>query len=82
MRTDRLTDRAVGQSDGYGAASLLTAGVFIGAALWWLLLSAGAGLMREHFSLSGLTWVNRVSGILVAAFGLAALAAYAGWVVI
>ena len=70
------------EADGYGAASLLTAGVFVGAALWWLLLSGVAGLMREHFSLSGLTWVNRISGVLVFVFGLVALAAYAGWVVI
>ncbi len=70
------------EADGYGAAALLTAGVFVGAALWWLLLSAGASLMREHFSLSGLTWVNRVSGFLVVAFGLLTLAAYAGWVAI
>lgn len=68
------------EADGYGAASLLTAGVFLGAALWWFLLSAGAGLLRDRVTLSGLKQVNRASGGLVLAFGLLALAAYAGWV--
>ncbi len=70
------------QADGYGAASILTGGVFFGAAFWWFLLSTGASLLREHFSLQGLTWVNRISGLLVLGFGLLALAAYFGWLTI
>jgi threonine/homoserine/homoserine lactone efflux protein len=65
---------------GYGATAILVGGVFVGAALWWLTLSGGASLMRERFSLHGLAWVNRISGVLIVLFGIAALAAYAGWI--
>jgi len=65
---------------GYEATAVLVSGVFAGAALWWLTLSAGASLLRDRLSLHGLAWVNRVSGGLVILFGLAALAAYAGWI--
>lgn len=53
----------------------LVAGVFTGSALWWLMLSGLAGLMRGRISANatGLTWVNRISGVVILAFGLSAL---------
>ena len=41
---------------------------------WWLLLSTGIGLFRGRLGPSGLGWVNRVSGCVIAGFGLFALA--------
>jgi threonine/homoserine/homoserine lactone efflux protein len=64
---------ASGSSD-YLAAILLVIGVFIGSALWWLLLSGGISLVRDRFTLRALSWVNRISGILITAFGSIALA--------
>jgi arginine exporter protein ArgO len=49
------------------------AGVSIGSAAWWLLLSGGVGLLRRRFDERGLLWVNRISGALITAFGVAAL---------
>jgi len=46
----------------------------LGSALWWLLLSCGFGIFRNRFSLGGLRWVNRISGAVIAGFGLLALA--------
>jgi threonine/homoserine/homoserine lactone efflux protein len=57
----------------YGSASVLVVGVFLGSALWWLLLSGGVGLFREKFNTNGLHWVNRISGIIITGFGLFAL---------
>ena len=57
----------------YLSAAILVAGVFVGSAAWWLLLSGGVGLLRKRFDARGLLWVNRVSGALIAAFGVAAL---------
>ncbi len=57
----------------YGAAGVLVVGVFMGSALWWLVLSGGVGLVREKFDLRGLQWVNRISGMIVITFGLFAL---------
>jgi threonine/homoserine/homoserine lactone efflux protein len=56
------------------SVGLLCAGVFAGSAFWWIALSTAAGALRHHITPAGLTWVNRLSGALLAAFGLAVLA--------
>ncbi|HEU5432181.1 MAG TPA: LysE family transporter [Thermomicrobiales bacterium] len=56
-----------------GAAALLTAGVFFGSALWWLILSSAVSRFRAALTPARLVWVNRLSGGLIAAFGVAAL---------
>jgi len=58
---------------GYGAASLMVLGVFLGSALWWLILSTGVGLLRSAFTRDRLRWVNRCAGVIITAFGVAAL---------
>jgi threonine/homoserine/homoserine lactone efflux protein len=60
-------------SGDYGAAGILVLGVFMGSALWWLLLSGGVGLFRGKFAPRGLQWVNRISGVIITGFGLFAL---------
>ena len=63
----------VGSAGGdYVSAGVLVLGVFIGSALWWLLLSGGVGLFRHRFDLYKLGWVNRISGVIIAGFGLLA----------
>ncbi len=57
----------------YAGASRLVLGVFLGSALWWLLLSGGVGLFREKLNDGHLRWVNRISGAIIAGFGLLAL---------
>jgi threonine/homoserine/homoserine lactone efflux protein len=65
---------ALGDGGGsYLSAAVLVLGVFLGSALWWLLLSGGAGLFRHKLDLQKLRWVNRISGAVIAAFGLLAL---------
>ncbi len=58
----------------YAAAGLLVLGVFAGSAMWWFLLSGGVSLFRSNVTLTALRWVNRVSGGVLMAFGLLALA--------
>jgi threonine/homoserine/homoserine lactone efflux protein len=60
-------------SGNYVSAVVLVLGVFIGSALWWLILSGGVGVFREKFNPRGLQWVNRISGAIIAGFGLFAL---------
>ena len=62
----------------YAAAAVLVLGVFIGSALWWLLLSGGVSLLRNRFDARGLVWVNRVSGAVIVGFGALALAGLGG----
>lgn len=60
----------------YGAAAVFVSSVFGGSALWWLLLSSGVSLLSGRFHPQHLVWVNRFSGLIILAFGLAALAAW------
>ena len=57
----------------YGSAGILVLGVFIGSALWWLVLSSGVGIFRKKFNSNSLQWVNRISGVIITGFGLFAL---------
>jgi threonine/homoserine/homoserine lactone efflux protein len=61
----------------YAAAAVLVLGVFVGSALWWLLLSGGVGLFRACFDTRAMRWVNRISGGVITAFGLLALVSLA-----
>jgi threonine/homoserine/homoserine lactone efflux protein len=55
-------------------ATVLVAGVFLGSALWWLMLSGAVGALRSRVDLRALRWINRVSGLVLLAFAIAALA--------
>jgi len=49
---------------------VLVAGVFAGAAAWWLLLTTVAGLFHKKISPANLLWLTRISGIIIIAFAL------------
>ncbi len=53
---------------------VLVAGVFAGSASWWLALSFGVGMMRDRLTPIHMAWINRISGIIITAFGVFALA--------
>jgi len=59
----------------YLSAAVLVFGVFLGSTLWWFILSSGVGLFRKRVSLQALRWINRISGIIILAFGLISLTA-------
>ena len=56
------------------AVLLVLTGVALGTLLWWFLLSSGVSLFRKKIRLRQLLYVNRISGIVIAILGLAALA--------
>ncbi|MDQ4064037.1 MAG: LysE family translocator [Actinomycetota bacterium] len=56
------------------SAMLLVPGVFLGSAAWWFVLSGAVGFFRAKLSARGLRWVNRVSGTIIATFGVLAVA--------
>ncbi len=55
------------------SAGTVVMGVFIGSSLWWLILSGSVGAFRERLDLQRMQWVNRISGAIIAGFGLSAL---------
>jgi threonine/homoserine/homoserine lactone efflux protein len=57
----------------YGSAAVLVLSVFAGSALWWFGLSGLVSLLRSRIDARALRWVNRVSGVIIAGFGLLAL---------
>jgi threonine/homoserine/homoserine lactone efflux protein len=56
------------------SAVTLVGGVFLGSALWWLLLSNGVALFRSALGPLPALWINRLSGAIILAFGVIALA--------
>jgi threonine/homoserine/homoserine lactone efflux protein len=63
----------VSGGDAAGAASL-TLGVFLGSAAWWLLLVGAVGALRSRLTPTWMRRINLVSGALIAAFGVVAIA--------
>jgi threonine/homoserine/homoserine lactone efflux protein len=58
---------------GLREASVLVLGVFLGSALWWILLSAGVGVFRRAMEVVYLRWIQLVSGALLLGFGIGVL---------
>jgi len=61
------------ESSDYLSASMLVLGVFIGSMLWWALLSGGASFFEKKVNAEGLGWINKISGVIITGFGVAAL---------
>jgi len=55
--------------------SSLVFGCFLGSTLWWIILSSlGTILKHKLTSVTALTWINRLSGIIISGFGFFVLA--------
>lgn len=55
------------------AATMLVAGVFVGSAVWWLILSSVVGTFRGAFIKRGLPHLNHISGAIIALSGAGVL---------
>ena len=54
-------------------SSLIIAGVFIGATIWWASLTFFVDLFRKKFRLKQLWWINKIAGVIIIIFGIAAM---------
>ena len=54
-------------------AATLTAGVFLGSAAWWVVLTTIVALLRTRITPAWLRRVNIASGLVIGAFGILAL---------
>jgi threonine/homoserine/homoserine lactone efflux protein len=63
----------VSESILYASAGLMVIGVFIGSASWWLFLSGATSILRNKINDHKLTWINKISGLVILVFGVAAL---------
>lgn len=57
----------------YRNASWLVSGVFIGSMVWWVILSEGVTFFRKNVTPKVMTWINRLAGLLIIAFGMTAI---------
>ncbi|MEA2519202.1 MAG: hypothetical protein QOF49_1282 [Chloroflexota bacterium] len=55
-------------------AALLTLGVLAGSSLWWVVLTAVVGRLRDRITARAIAWINRTSGVVLLAFGVVAIA--------
>lgn len=58
------------ESANYISAVFLVVGVFLGSAIWWLILSSILNFFRNKITTKGLTWINRFSGALIIGFSV------------
>ena len=65
----------LGGSPSYASAAAMVAGVFIGSAIWWFLLSGGVALFRSRVHAGWMRVANHLSGAIIFAFGVYALVA-------
>jgi threonine/homoserine/homoserine lactone efflux protein len=57
----------------YLGAAILSLGVFVGSALWWMLMFVGLTVFRDRFSTRVMGLVHKVSGAIIAGFGVVLL---------
>lgn len=62
----------------YFSAMMLVIGVFFGSGVWWLFLSSTMTLVRTKLTLAHVKYINRISGVVITAFGLIALVSIKG----
>lgn len=60
-------------ADTSAGAAVLVTGVFLGSLLWWAILSGAVTVLRQRISATVVMWINRASGVVLAAFGAALL---------
>jgi len=62
-----------GANRSYVSAAILVLGVFLGSALWWVILSSAINILRTKLNAQALRWTNRISGAIILTFGVLAL---------
>lgn len=73
-----LASLGLGTGDrGYAASSVVVTGVFLGSALWWVILSGGVSLVKHRLKPGTMKWINRISGAFLFSFGALTLSGLA-----
>jgi len=63
----------VGPNDGILKSWLIVLGVFGGAMIWWFTLTFLINVFRKKFRLKQLWWINKIAGLIIIVFGIAAM---------
>jgi putative LysE/RhtB family amino acid efflux pump len=57
-----------------GHAALVVLGVLLGSTTWWIVLTTAVGAARSRLTTRGIHRINLVSGVVIGAFAIAAIA--------
>ena len=57
----------------------LVGGIFCGSMLWWIVLGSIVNLFRDRFNDRSLLLMNRLAGLLIVGFGIAAVVLSRTW---
>jgi threonine/homoserine/homoserine lactone efflux protein len=63
----------LGLGSNWVAAAVFCLAIFIGSSLWWLVLVSGVNQLRSRFKPALLVRLNRISGLVIAGFGVVIL---------
>lgn len=66
-----FTSVGLNNTEGLNSVILMLLGVFLGALLWWCGLTLLVNVFRKKIRLRNLWWINKITGVLVAIFGVA-----------
>jgi threonine/homoserine/homoserine lactone efflux protein len=64
----------VGEQASFYGAAFLVLGVLAGSTFWWFALTTITGLFHKHIDDRIMTIINKVSGVIITAFGVAVFA--------
>lgn len=65
-----FTGVGLNHTDSLEPVVLILLGIFIGALFWWMALTIIVNLFRKRIRLRNLWWINKITGVLVAIFGI------------
>lgn len=63
----------IGEKPRFVEAAILVGGVTAGSLAWWFIITTIVGLFHKSIDARAMTWINRVMGFAVSAFGLAVI---------
>lgn len=66
-------DLSINTSRNYLDPLIMVIGIFLGSCTWWFLLSGFTGYFRNKIATSTMIWINRISGLIIAGFGVLSL---------
>jgi threonine/homoserine/homoserine lactone efflux protein len=67
-----LATLGMGEHRQWWLTVILVAGIFSGSMLWWIVLASIVNRFRRRFNDRNLRWMNRIAGLAIGGFGVAA----------
>jgi threonine/homoserine/homoserine lactone efflux protein len=74
-----LAALGMGQQRQWWLTVFLVGGIFCGSMLWWIVLGSIVNLFRDRFNDRNLLLMNRLAGLLIVGFGIAAIVLSRSW---